>query len=66
MYSHERLDNVRVDVTVERVKVLLEVLVAVLEHEGQLPVRVQDIVKPVEKAWYYSYLMENFVKGHQV
>ena len=35
---HERLDDVGVDVTVEGVKVLFEVLVAVLKHQSQLAV----------------------------
>ena len=45
MYLHERLDNVWVNLPVEGVKVFLEVLVAVLEDQSELAVRVEDVVQ---------------------
>ena len=42
---HERLHNVRVNLAVEGVEVLLEVLVAVLEDQGEFAVRVEDVVE---------------------
>lgn len=42
---HEGLDDVEGDFAVERVEVLLEVLVAVLEDERELLVGVEDVVE---------------------
>ena len=44
-YIHERLHNVGVNLPVEGVKVFLEVLVAVLEDQSELAVRVEDVVQ---------------------
>lgn len=44
--SQERLDNIWINFSIETVKILLEVLVTVLEHQRQFLVRVKDVVEP--------------------
>lgn len=45
----ERLHDVRIDLTVQTVKILFQVLITVLEDEGELLFTMQHIVEPLRE-----------------